>query len=94
VGIRYQKINDRTFLFDAKTSVQEFCKILHIDPAVFHQVKGINESLGGVLLEVNEKLPAAGEQIIIDPFTFVVESVDHKRIKKVRVQIHEPKESQ
>jgi CBS domain containing-hemolysin-like protein len=58
---------------------------------MFQPVKGINESLSGMLVEVNDKLPAVGEKIEIEPFTFVVESVDRKRIKKIRVQLHEQK---
>jgi putative hemolysin len=88
VGARYHKINDRTFVFDGKTSLHEFCKVLHVDPSLFHRVRGINESLGGMLAEFNENLPAAGDEIVIDPFTFVIESVDHKRIKKIKVQLH------
>lgn len=90
-GQRYQKISDQAYLFDGKTSIHDFCKILHIDPSMFQPVKGINESLSGVLLEVSEKLPAVGEKIVIEPFTFIVESVDHKRIRKIRVQVNEAK---
>jgi gliding motility-associated protein GldE len=93
LGARYQKLNESTYLFDGKISVHEFCKVLNVDPAIFHPLKGINESLGGMLAEVNEKLPAVGDEIVIDPFTFVVDSVDHKRIKKIKVQLHEQKES-
>jgi putative hemolysin len=89
VGARFQKLNETTYLFDGKTSLYEFCKVLQIDPAIFHTVKGINESLSAVLLEVNEKLPAPGDEIAIDPVTFVIESVDHKRIKKIKVLVHE-----
>ena len=91
-GTRYQKLNESTFMFDAKISLHEFCKVLNIDPEIFHKVKGINESLSGVLLEVNEGLPFLGDEIIIEPFTFIIESVDHKRIKKVKVVMHEDKE--
>jgi gliding motility-associated protein GldE len=89
VGVRYHKMNESTFLFDGKTSIYEFCRVLHIDPREFYPVKGINESLGTLILEVNEKLPAVGDKIVIPPFTFVIESVDQKRIKKIRVQINE-----
>lgn len=90
-GLGYHKLGEQTFIFDGKTSLHEFCKILHIDPARFQPVKGMNESLSGMLVEVNEHLPAVGDIIEIEPFTFVVESVDHKRIKKIRVQINEEK---
>jgi putative hemolysin len=90
-GLGYHKLSEQTFIFDGKTSLHEFCKILHIDPTRFQPVKGMNESLSGMLVEVNEQLPAVGDTIEIEPFTFVVESVDHKRIKKIRVQINEEK---
>jgi putative hemolysin len=86
-GIRYQKINDLVYLFDAKTSLYEFCKVLHVDPAIFQPIKGINESVSALLTEVNEGLPFVGDKIVLDRFTFVVESVDHKRIKKIRVEL-------
>jgi putative hemolysin len=88
-GIRYQKISDRVYLFDAKSSLYEFCKVLNIDPAIFQPIKGINESLSALLKEVNEGLPFVGDKIEIDRFTFVIESVDHKRIKKIRVELAE-----
>lgn len=88
-GIRYQKINDRVYLFDAKSSLYEFCKVLHVDPAIFQPIKGINESISALLKEVNEGLPFIGDKIVIDRFTFVIESVDHKRIKKIRVELAE-----
>jgi putative hemolysin len=88
-GVRYQRLNENNYLFDGKISIYEFCRVLNIDAAVFQPVKGMNESLNGVLMEVSGELPSVGEKIVIGDFTFVVESVDFKKIKKVRVQIHE-----
>ncbi len=90
-GVRYQRLNENNYLFDGKTSIYEFCRILHVDSAVFQPVKGINESLSGVLIEINEGLPAVGQNIEAGGFLFVVEAVDHKKVKKVRVQIHAEK---
>lgn len=92
VGVRYQRISEKSYLFDGKTSLHEFCKVLDVDPEIFHRVRGINESLGGMLAEVNETLPAAGDAIIIEPFTFIIEAVHNMRIKRIKVLIHEQKE--
>lgn len=92
VSTRFQKINDRTFLFDGKTSLQEFCRVMRVSPDMFHPVKGMNESLGGILTEVNETLPSSGDAIIIEPFTFIIESVHNMQIRKIKVLIHEEKE--
>lgn len=88
-GVRYQRLNENNYLFDGKISIYEFCRVLNIDAAVFQPVKGMNESLNGVLLEVNGELPTVGQKIVVGDYTFVVEAVDFKKIKKVRVQIHE-----
>jgi gliding motility-associated protein GldE len=92
LGTRYQRLNESTYMFDAKISLHEFCKVLNIDSEIFHQMKGINDSLSQLLLEVNERLPAVGDEITIEPFTFIIESADNKRIKKVKVELHESKE--
>ena len=91
IGSRYQRLNDHTFLFDGKTSIYEFCKVMNTNPSLFYPLKGINESLSGVILQRNETMPDIGEKIHIGPLTFVVESVDLKRIKKIRVEIPEAK---
>jgi CBS domain containing-hemolysin-like protein len=38
-----------------------------------------------LLLELNNKLPRAGEKINFNKFVFTAVSVDQKRIKRVRV---------
>ena len=83
----YSKINENTYVFESKTSLNDFCKITNQDPEIFEPVKGESESLGGLLLEINKKLPRAGEQIYFDKFVFTVVSVDKRKIKRVRVLI-------
>jgi gliding motility-associated protein GldE len=86
--IVYNKLNDNTFIFEGKTSLHDFGKITEEDPLIFEAVKGESESLGGLLLELNNKLPRTGEKIIFDKFVFTVVAVDQKRIKRIRVLIN------
>jgi len=83
--IVYDQIDENTFLFEGKTTLNDFCKVLEENPNTFEKVKGESESLGGLLLEINTKLPSAGETIYFDKFVFTVVAVDHKRIKRVKV---------
>lgn len=83
--VSYRKIDNSTYVFEGKTSLNDFCKVIQEDTSIFDEIKGESESLGGLLLELNEKLPNAGEQIKFQYFTFTIVSVDTKRIKKVRV---------
>jgi len=83
--VAYTKIDDKTYFFEAKTSLNDFCKILFIDDAIFEEVKGDSESLGGLLLELFGKIPQKNDNISIQNLTFVIDTVDKRRIKKIKV---------
>jgi len=93
VRSHYQKIDDTTFVFEGKVSLHEFCKVLDLEPNTFDAVRGESESLGGLILELNNQLPGAGDQISYEQFLFTIEAVDQKSIKRIKVHIHEQKES-
>jgi putative hemolysin len=86
---QFNKIDDRTFIFEAKILLSDFCKTLKIEPSIFEEVKGESESLGGLILEINSDLPKKGDKIIFDNFEFIIEEADNKRILKIKVLIHE-----
>ena len=81
----YKKIDNNTFLFDGKTSLNDLCKVMNIHKDFFDTSKGESESLGGLILELNSKIPGVGDKIKYDKFIFTIMSVDKKRIKRVRV---------
>jgi len=85
--IAHNKLDEHTYIFEGRTSLNDFCKVVNIENNIFDPVKGESESLGGLLLELNSKMPVVGEKISFDRFTFTVVSVDHKRIKRIRVYI-------
>ncbi len=83
--IAYNKLDNNTFVFEGKISLNDFCKVINVEGNIFDPVKGESESLGGLLLEINSKLPNVGEKIKYERFVFTVVSADNKRIKRVRV---------
>ena len=90
--IAYNKLDNNTFVFEGKTSLNDFCKITSQDIQAFDSIKSESESLGGLLLEINNKLPNAGEKIRFKNFLFTIVAVDQKRIKRVRVFISPDKD--
>ncbi|WP_089355058.1 gliding motility-associated protein GldE [Ekhidna lutea] len=89
--VAYNKLDNQTFIFEGKTSLNDFCKITDSDITLFDTVKGESESLGGLVLEMNTKLPSAGEKIRFLHFVFTVVAVDQRRIKRLRVYINSDK---
>jgi gliding motility-associated protein GldE len=83
--VHYNKLDDNTYVFEGRTSLNDFCKIIDEDSSLFERVKGESESLGGLLLEIHAKLPRAGEKINFDRYVFTAVAVDNKRIKRIRV---------
>jgi gliding motility-associated protein GldE len=81
----YKKLDHHTFLFEGKTSLNDFCKLSSSNKSNFEKIKGESESLGGLLLEINNKMPSKGDKINFDNFVFTIMSVDKKRIRRVRV---------
>ncbi len=90
--VAYNKLDKNTYIFEGKTSLNDFCKIIGIEPYTFDEVKGESESLGGMILEISNKLPNAGEKIRFNRFLFTIVAVDARRIKRVRVLI-QPEEA-
>ncbi|MEP2773751.1 MAG: gliding motility-associated protein GldE [Fulvivirga sp.] len=86
--LAYDQIDENTYLFEGKITLNDFCKVVDENQTVFEEVKGESESLGGLLLEINTKMPSSGERIYYDKFVFTVVAVDNKRIKKVRVFVN------
>ncbi|WP_144607508.1 gliding motility-associated protein GldE [Algoriphagus algorifonticola] len=83
----FQEIDSSTFIFEGKISLNDFCKKLDLDSQIFEDVKGESESLGGLLLELNNKLPKNGTKIHFEYFEFTILAVDARRIKKVKVHL-------
>lgn len=89
--IVYNKLDENTFVFEGKTLLNDFCRTIDVSPSTFEEIKGESESLGGLLLELNGKLPNTGEKLSFENFAFTAMAVDAKRIKKVRVVVQEEK---
>lgn len=84
----YTQINRNTYIFDGKTLLNDFYKILQIETTVFEDIKGDADTLAGLILELKGAIPAKNEQIKYKQFTFKIESVDLRRIKQLRVTIN------
>lgn len=86
----FTQIDRNKFVFEGKTSINDFCKVIGVDDEVFDAVKGDADSLAGLLLELMEKMPEKEESVVYRHFTFTVKAVDKRRIKRIQVEINEP----
>ena len=83
----FRKLDDNTFVFEAKTSIIDFCKTLDLDDEEFDEVRGDAETLAGLILEVVGEIPQSGTSVKIKDFNFVIQKSDNRRIEEVMVTI-------
>ena len=83
----YVKINDHTYVFEAKTLLSDFYKIVKADSDVFEDVVGDADTLAGLLLEIKGEFPKLHEKLEYDNFLFEVLEMDARRILKIKVII-------
>ena len=87
--LAYSKIDNNTYIIEGKMLINDFCKISDIDDDIFDQVKGDSETIAGMIMEMHGKIPTRNETIEYKHFRFTIESVDNRRIKRIKVEIHE-----
>ncbi len=81
----YKRLDEQNYLFEAKTSLNDFCRVFDLDVVYFEKAKGESETLGGLMIELFGRIPNSGEEIIWEDFEFKIQSVDARRVKKVKV---------
>jgi len=83
----FTKIDNHTFLFEAKILLNDFFKIAEIDEEDFIKVIDEVETLAGLILELKGDIPAKNERIDYGRYVFEIMAVDNRRIKKVKLFI-------
>lgn len=80
----YTKIDDQTYLFEGRTSLVDFYKVLEIDGKDFDQTKGESDTIGGFIIEQAGRILRNNEYIRCGNIKLIVESSDKRRIKMIK----------
>lgn len=85
----YKKLNDKTYIFQAQTSLVDFCKVFDINELYFEDIKGESDTLAGLILEMEGRIPHAGFSTSYKEFVFKIEKADKRRIIEIKVIYNE-----
>jgi CBS domain containing-hemolysin-like protein len=83
----YVRVNANTYVFEGKTLLSDFNKILSLDDKLFDEVQGDADTLAGLMLELKGDFPQLHEKLEFQNFRFEVVEMDEHRISKVKVVI-------
>lgn len=85
----YSKLDEKTYVFEGKTHLTDFVKVVEVNSEIFEEASGDADTLAGFLLEIAGKFPEKNEEIAFENILFKVESSDGRRIKRIKVMLPE-----
>jgi gliding motility-associated protein GldE len=85
--INFSRINENNFIFEGKTLLNDFYKIVEVENNIFDEIKGDAETLAGIILELRGEFPVIYDKIKYKQFTFTIEEIDKRRIIKIKTTI-------
>ena len=86
----FSKLDDQNYVFEGKTALKDFYRVLRIEDETelkFEEQKGESETIAGFVLEIAGSFPKKGDKIIFENYTFIVEALDRKRIKQIKINV-------
>ncbi len=92
--ISFEKIEDNIYIFEGKTLLNDFFKVMEIETDPFEEVRGDSDTLAGLILELTGEIPGQGFSIDYKHFRFRILSADKRRIKKLRVEIRQAEDDE
>jgi CBS domain containing-hemolysin-like protein len=84
----FSKLDDFTYIFEGKTTLKDFYRVTKIkNEEDFEVQKGESETIAGFVLEIAGSFPKRGEIVTYIHYQFLVESLDKKRLKQIKVTL-------
>ena len=84
----YVRLNANTYVFEGKTILSDFFRIMNIDDEMFEDVQGDADTLAGLMLELKGDFPNLHETLTYKNYTFEMVEMDEHRISKIKVIVH------
>lgn len=92
--LQYSRLDDETYVFEAKISLNDLCKILDLEHDFFDDIKGDSESLGGVIQEMEQRIPPRGTELQLGHLRMLIESSDKRKINRVKITMGASQENE
>lgn len=84
----FSKLDDHNFVFEGKTTLKDFYRVAKIEKEEdFEEQKGESETIAGFVLEIAGSFPKRGERVHFRGYQFIVESLDKKRLKQIKITL-------
>ncbi len=87
--VNFQKLDERNYLFEGKTLINDVCRIIGIDVSTFEEARDDADSLAGLVLELAGIIPRRDTVVEFNGYVFRVTKVNKKRIEEIKLTLPE-----
>ncbi len=87
----YERLNANTYIFDGKTHIVDFERVVDCEEDLFSDVQGRAETLAGLMLELRRDLLKKGDMVEAHGMRFTVHKMDGRRVDKIKVVLSDDK---
>lgn len=84
--VDYKRMPDGSLVFEGRTALKDFYKVLEIEGTPFEERKGDAETLGGFLVEISGRIMKNKEHVDFESYRLTVVSSDKRRVKWINVK--------
>lgn len=84
----YERLGENMYLFDGKSHIVDFERVVGCDEDIFADVQGRAETLAGLMLEIRRDLLRKGDTVEAHGIRFTVHAMDGHRVDKIKVEVN------
>lgn len=85
--VDYVKIDDKNFIFEGKTLLNDVVRIAGLDDDCFESSRGHADTLAGLILEIEGRIPKRDKEIIFHDMRLRIMAVNKRRIERVKITL-------
>ena len=89
--LSYSRLDEDNYVFEGKTTLKDLHKVLQLEDNVLDDEDLEAETLAGLILEITGKFPKKGDLVRYRGYSFLIEAIDKKRIKQVKITLPKKK---
>ena len=88
--IAYSRLDERTFIIEAKTAMIDVYRILDINDQAWESAKGESDTLGGFITEQAGRILRTDESITFDKIELKVDASNTRKLIRIKISLPEP----
>lgn len=85
--LTYSKLDNNNFVFEGKAHLNDVFRIIEVDSDEFEDAREEADTLAGLIIEAEGRIPTKNEKIEFKNLIFTIESADNRKIKRVKITV-------